>query len=194
MKLQYLNCAHTIISTLGYLSGDTYVHEALERPDIFKFTRQALYENVLPNAEVPEGYDGAAYIESVIERFQNGNLPYGNLQVGTDSSQKIQQRWFPTIDHALTNKADTSYFEFCLGAWIVFIQTALKNDVLNDPKKEALQKIKSGNLEELTEAYLKTANAQQFTFYDRPEFMRSIKKYAKQIQSNGIKLCLTQFK
>ena len=193
MKLRYLNCAHTMISTIGYLSGDSYVHEALERPEIFKFTRQALYENVLPNAAVPEGHDGAAYIESVIGRFQNGNLPYGNLQVGTDSSQKIQQRWFPTIDQAFANKADTSYFEFCLGAWVVFIQTALKNDVLNDPMKEALQEVASDNLKELTDAYLKIANAQQFTFYSRPEFMTSIKNYANQIHSNGIDSSLAQF-
>jgi len=76
----------------------------------------------------------------------------------------------------LANKADTSYFEFCLGAWVVFIQTALKNDVLNDPKKEALQEVASDNLKELTDAYLKIANAQQFTFY-----------------SNGIDSSLAQF-
>lgn len=190
MKLRYLNCAHTMISTIGYLSGDSYVHEALERPDIFKFTRQALYENVLPNAAIPKGYDGAAYIESVIERFQNGNLPYGNLQVGTDSSQKIQQRWFPTIEKALSNNADTSYFEFSLGAWVIFIQIALKNDILNDPKKSEFQKIKHN---ENVAPYLRIAGADQFAFYNQSIFIKAVNEYAQKIRKNGVKRAIVDF-
>jgi fructuronate reductase len=192
MKLRYLNCAHTMISTLGYLSGQTYVHQALERPEIFKFTRQALYENVLPNAPVPEGYDGEAYIESVLGRFQNGNLPYGNLQVGTDSSQKIQQRWFPTIEQAILNDSDTSFFELCLGAWVIFIQQALENNVLNDPKKTDFQQTKSRDVKVLTEAYLRIANADQFIFFSHPKFIASVCKHAKDIQEYGVQFCLDQ--
>jgi len=36
MKLRYLNAAHTIASTLGHLSGDRYVHEALQRQALGK--------------------------------------------------------------------------------------------------------------------------------------------------------------
>ena len=162
----------------------------MERPEIFKFTRQALYENVLPNAAVPEGHDGASYIESVIGRFQNGNLPYGNLQVGTDSSQKIQQRWFPTIDKALSNNADTSYFEFSLGAWVIFIQTALKNIVLNDPKKSEFQKTISN---ETVSPYLKIANADQFAFYNQSTFINCVNEYAHKIRENGIKKAIVDF-
>ena len=190
MKLRYLNCAHTMISTLGFLSGFTYVHEALEHPDILNFTRQALYENVLPNADVPNGYDGADYIESVIGRFQNGNLPYGTLQVGTDSSQKIQQRWFPTIDQALANNAGTSFFEFCLGAWVVFIKTALGNAVLNDPKTEEFKKV---NSETVVKSYLAIANADKYEFFQSQRFMLSVKNYADQIQELGIESVLSEF-
>ena len=190
MKLRYLNCSHTMISTLGYLSGFTYVHEALKHPDILNFTRQALYENVLPNAQVPNGYDGADYIESVIGRFQNGNLPYGTLQVGTDSSQKIQQRWFSTIDQALANNASTSYFEFCFGAWVVFIKTALENAVLNDPK---IQEFKKVNSETVVKSYLAIANADKYEFFQSQRFMLSVKNYADQIQELGIESVLSEF-
>jgi len=193
MKLCYLNCAHTIISSLGYLSGDVYVHEALERPKILRFTRQALYENVLPNAEIPSGYDGAEYIESVIGRFQNGNLPYGNLQVGTDSSQKIQQRWFPTIDRALANKADTSYFEFCIGAWCAFIKKALAGAVLNDPRAEEFKSQDTGDIKKMMRPYLAIANADQFEFYRNQKFMISAETYAAQIYDKGIDLSLAKF-
>jgi len=148
MKLQYLNAAHTIASTLGHLCGDIYVHEAIERPDLFSFMRRALYENVLPHADVPNGYDGASYIEDVIARFKNGNLPYANLQVGTDSSQKIQQRWFPTIEAATSKNAPSPFFAFSLGAWVNFIHTALETDVLNDPQKAALGEVNAENIDQ----------------------------------------------
>lgn len=205
MKLRYLNCAHTIASTLGYLSGDKFVHEALERTEIFNFMRKALYENVLPNAAVPSGYDGATYIEDVIKRFQNSHLPYANLQVGTDSSQKIQQRWFPTIDQALKRDANVSYFEFCLAAWTVFIQTALNNDVLNDPKKAEFEQISREKLGENITPFLgsansenikyclQAANADQFIFYNQSTFMQSVNRWAEKIQSNGIIKAIISF-
>lgn len=193
MKLRYLNAAHTMASTLGYLSGDTYVHEALERPEVLKFMRDALYKSVLPNAAVPRGYDGSVYIEDVIKRFQNGNLPYANLQVGTDSSQKIQQRWFPTIDLALANGTDCSYFEFCLGAWVVFIQNALENNVLNDPKKTMFQSVRTDDLNQLIQAYLKITNAGQFKFFKSSNFMNAVNQHAQAIKTKGIKQAIIDF-
>jgi len=193
MKLRYLNAAHTIASTLGYLTGDKYVHEAIERPDVFEFMRRALYENVLPNAEVPAGYDGAAYIKDVIKRFQNANLPYANLQVGTDSSQKIQQRWFPTIERAVSQNVDSSYFAFSLGAWTNFIHSALESDVLNDPKKEALKSVEADDIERRLFAYLKIANADKFEFYRNDDFITSTAEYAQTIKTAGIEQTLAEF-
>jgi len=193
MKLSYLNAAHSIASTLGYLSGDVYVHEAIEWPDIFQFTRQALYENVMSNAPVPEGYDAANYIEDVIKRFQNSHLPYANLQVGTDSSQKIQQRWFPTIDAALDQDKHVAYFAFSLAAWVIFIQKALKNDVLNDPMKAGLMKVDMRNLNTLVDRYLKIANADKFIFYKRPDFINAVITYTHSIKDHGIETALSNF-
>jgi len=194
LKLSYLNAAHTIVSTLGYLSGDIFVHEAIQREKIFDFMRKALLENVLPFAAVPDGYDGADYIESVIERFQNRNLPYANLQVGTDSSQKIQQRWFPTIDLALAQNARVAYFEFALGAWVVFIQKALENGVLNDPKKDAFATIEADNIKERVSAYLNIASADEFALSRQPEFMSAVQQHADAIEAEGVQTALKKFR
>lgn len=193
MKLRYLNAAHSMASTLGYLSGDTYVHEALERAEVLKFMRDALYKNVLPNAAVPRGYDGRVYIEDVIKRFQNSSLPYANLQVGTDSSQKIQQRWFPTIDQALINNADTSYFAFCLGAWVTFIREALQNNVLKDPKKSNFKDVKTADLNQVIERYLKIANADQFKFFKNVNFMNAVNQHAQAVIAKDIKQAIIDF-
>lgn len=193
MKLAYLNAGHTIVSTLGYLFGDTYVHEAVARPNILQFMRQALENNVLPNAPVPEGYDGQQYIDDTIRRFKNQNLPYANLQVGTDSSQKIQQRWFPTIDQALQSHADTSYFQFSLAAWVTYIKVALDTEVLNDPKLEAFQKVKPNDLSEQTLSYLRIADAQKFAFMEDGEFIQGVNKFTETILADGIDKSLSNF-
>ena len=165
----------------------------MQRPPLFNFMHQALNKNILPNAAVPDGYDGRVYISDVIGRFQNGNLPYANLQVGTDSSQKIQQRWFPTIEHAIINNADRSYFEFALGAWVIFIHTALKNNVLNDPKRSDFEAVKTQSLKEMSARYLEIANGAQFTFYNNTGFMRSVTQYAEKIKSGGIESAINDF-
>ena len=193
MKLRYLNAAHSMASTLGYLNGTHYVHEALRRPNILKFIHEALYKNILPHAAVPEGYCGKTYIEDVIKRFENGNLPYANLQVGTDSSQKIQQRWFPTIDAALRQGNESKYFALCLAAWVVFIETALKNDVLNDPKKSEFAQVNQNDIGERVQSYLEISNAQNFEFFNQVDFMRSVKDYANEIKNLDMESTLKKF-
>ena len=193
MKLSYLNAAHTMASTLGYLSGDVHVHEAIKRPEVLQFMRQALYENVVPNAPVPDGHDAGIYIEDVIKRFQNSHLPYANLQVGTDSSQKIQQRWFLTIEVAVNQNRDTSYFAFSLAAWVVFIQTALENDALNDPKRTDFETVNTQSINALVDNYLQIANADKFSFYKHAEFNTAVMTYVQTIKSLGIQIALSNF-
>lgn len=193
MKLRYLNAAHSIVSTLGYLCGFQFVHEALAQTEILNFTRQALYQNILPNAAVPEGYDGAAYIEQVLERFQNSDLPYANLQVGTDSSQKIQHRWFPTIDRAISRNGKISHFAFCLGAWAVFVQKAIENEALNDPQKLRFEQVDTEDIEHTVRAYLEIADAGRFAFSRQTQFTASVIQHAKNIRAFGLMRSLAEF-
>lgn len=190
MKLRYLNAAHTIVSTLGDLSGDTYVHEAMKRSEISNFVRKVLTESILPNTTVPKGQDGHAYIQAVLDRFHNDSLPYANLQVGSDSSQKIQQRWFPTIDASLQEKRDTSHFEFCLGAWVVFIKMNIKSNTLNDPKTARFSSVKTDDTKQLVLDYLKIANADMFHFYSAGDFIDNITQHVINIDKYGLKQSL----
>lgn len=193
MKLRILNAAHSMIAALGYLYGDAFVHETLKRSEVLIFIREALYNDVLPNIVIPSEYDGSAYIESVITRFQNTNLPYANLQVCTDSSQKIQHRWFPTIDHAIEKKKDCTYFEFCLGVWAMFIQSALDNSDLIDPNLSQFDKVDKRVLTPMIEAYLIIANADRFSFYHQENLFNHINQCAEHIKVYGISIALNKF-
>lgn len=193
MKLRYLNAAHSIVSTLGYLCGDTYVHETLKRPKILNFTRNTLTNSILPNTNIPDGQDGHDYIQTILERFHNSALPYANLQVGTDTSLKIQQRWFPTIDAALNGNADLSYFAFCLAAWVTFIRENVENGTLKDPQEAQLSDLKYIDDEQIVFDCLNIANAQRFDFYRSKNFMEHVVQHYIRIKMCGVENSLQEY-
>lgn len=193
MKLRFLNAGHSMAAALGYLAGDQFIHQALNRLLILKFVKQALIQNVLPVTPIPEGSNGMAYIQHTLDRFQNGALPYAVLQVGTDSSQKIQQRWLPTIDDALDQESDLSYFAFSLAAWVAFIHKALISDELNDPLRDEFLRCKNGDDSTITRNFLSLAGAAKFRFFTHTAFMSLVDKHNHDIAELGIEQALAVF-
>ncbi len=200
MKLRFLNAGHSIVSVLGYLMNKEHVHEALQQPAIFEFLRQTLLNVVLPTTKTPASFCGEKYIEEVLKRFQNNALPYKVHQVNTDSSQKIQQRWFPAIDAALESEIDTKYMTFLIAAWAVHIEKALNEKQLNDPLKTEFSAALIDNSQENTpdtddrgKIYnlLKIAGAEHFRFFMLDEFMESAIDYYQKLQATDLNQILT---
>lgn len=193
VKLRFLNAGHSMLSALGYLAGDRFIHQALRRPALAQFTEQALKLNVMPVTPVPKGISSETYIDQVLERFRNGNLPYGILQVGTDSSQKIQQRWLPTIDDALATGGDTKYMAFALAAWVCFIRKAIINSDLNDPLQDEFANYKPSGSNSDVQGFLSLAGADKFVFFSDILFMKMIEKYRRSIAEIGVEQALDRF-
>ncbi len=193
IKLRFLNAGHLMLAALGYLAGDRFIHEALQRPALARFTEQALKRNVLPVTAVPDGTSGEAYIDQVLERFRNANLPYAVLQVGTDSSQKIQQRWLPTIDDALSQGRDASYLAIALAGWVSFVRKALLNDDLNDPLRDAFARCESADTAADVQNFLALAGADKFAFFSNKSFMAEVERYHRAIGEIGVEKAVTTF-
>lgn len=193
IKLRFLNAGHSMLAALGYLTGDRFIHESLQRPTLARFTEQTLKCTVLPVTAVPDSVSGEAYIDQVLARFRNGNLPYAVLQVGTDSSQKIQQRWLPTIDDALSQGKDASYLAIALAAWVSFIRQALLNDDLNDPLCDAFAQCKSSDTASDVQNFLALVGADQFTFFNNTPFMASVRQFHQTIEETGVEQALDIF-
>lgn len=189
MKLRFLNAGHSIISTLGYLSDQLSIHQALEQTHILKFVLTALHGNVLPVATLPANFRGEDYIAGVIQRFRNSALPYAVQQVNTDSSIKIQQRWFPTIDDALRQNTDTTFMSFILAAWVGYVQRALIAGELIDPCErkfaEALQKET-----DIIHGFLHIAGADRFDFFSSKEFMERVYHHYNIIENETITMAI----
>ncbi|GAC13841.1 mannitol dehydrogenase family protein [Aliiglaciecola lipolytica] len=186
IKLRFLNAGHSMLAGMGYLAGDQFIHEALERPTLAAFTEQALKNNALPVTRAPASMDVNDYIEQVFERFRNSNLPYAVLQVGSDSSQKIQQRWMPTIDDAIAVNGEYQYFAFALASWVHFIHKALNNNDLIDPLRNEFAQVQSSDLASRVRQYLELAGANRFVFYSNSDFMALVVRYHLIIDQVGI--------
>lgn len=193
MKLRFLNAGHSIAAALGYLKGEQYIHQALAHSEILNFVKQTLLNNVLPVCKIPAQQNGQVYIEDVITRFQNSALPYAVLQVGTDSSQKIQQRLFPSIDDALAQNSDSKFLAFSLAAWGVYIVKALTAGQLSDPLKDKFAKCIDLPPDGMMIALLTLAQAEQFEFFNQHRFMSSVTQYYFAITNKGLSAALAEF-
>ncbi|MFJ7996325.1 mannitol dehydrogenase family protein [Streptomyces sp. NPDC096310] len=103
MKLRLLNGAHSLLAYLGLLLGHPSIDRAVTDPGLGAAVRHAMTREILPSVEVPDGVDGAAYIEELLERFANPALGHRTAQVATDGSLKIPVRWAGPLAHHLAS-------------------------------------------------------------------------------------------
>lgn len=90
-KLFTVNTGHAVIAYLGYSKGYTTIVEALQDPTIFQTVRSALEESGQALTEI-YGFDHQqhqAYIEKIIERFQNPHLSDAIIRVARGPIRKL---------------------------------------------------------------------------------------------------------
>ena len=188
MKLSYLNAAHSIVAVAGALAGAEYVHEALLNEDLLRFTRKILSEEVHRAATLPPGVDGDRYIDGIFTRFRNAAVPYKVAQVCSDSSEKIAQRWFPTIDGNLAMGRLPRGFALVLAVWVRYVEAASEHGDLVDPRRKALSRcLREGwTAEEMVETVLGVAGAGRFAFSDDERFMQCVTEDFRDIGQWGV--------
>ena len=194
MKLAYLNAAHSVIAVLGYLLGEEHVHVALENTEVQEFTRDFLRGDVLPVTPMPREVDGVVYIEDIFARFENAALPYKTTQVCSDSSQKIQHRWFPTIDAAVSSGAESRRVALVLAAWVAAVERMVQTEEVQDPKRDELiaSITESRSTNEKVEKTLAIAGAARWRFSNNPSFMNAVVSSSVGIRERGIESVLVE--
>lgn len=186
-KLRLLNGAHSMIAALGYLYGDTFIHQTFARNQVFQFVYNALFNNALPVTEVPTGIEADTYITQIFDRFKNTALPYTVLQVGSDSSQKIQQRWFSVITQQHQQHHDCRHYCFAIAAWLCYVEQALTRGELNDPLAQPLAQALNVNItDDIDQDLLHIIGADKHKFYQDKIIKVKISKYHHQIKQLGV--------
>jgi fructuronate reductase len=137
-KLRMLNGSHSAMALMGAITGRPFIASCIGEPHIRSFVHHLMSCEVAPHLSRS---DWADYRDALIERFGNPYLKHSVHQIATDSSQKIPQRWPPSVLGQIAQSA--SYEHHALAA-AVFVRYTLGVDeqgqayALNDPQAESL--------------------------------------------------------
>lgn len=137
-KLRMLNGSHTAMALMGAITGRPYIASCIGESHIRSFVYQLMGREVAPHLSRSDWTD---YSDALIARFGNPYLKHSVHQIATDSSQKIPQRWPPSV---LGQIAQGASFEHHALAAAVFVRYTLAVDengqayTLNDPQAGSL--------------------------------------------------------
>ena len=140
-KLRMLNGSHSAMALMGAVTGRAYIADCIGAPHIREFVDRLMTREVAPHLTRT---DWAEYRDALIQRFGNPFLKHSVHQIATDSSQKIPQRWPPSV---LAQIAKGKSFEHHALAAAVFLRYTLavnekgQTYALNDPQAESLMAI-----------------------------------------------------
>jgi fructuronate reductase len=140
-KLRMLNGSHSAMALMGAVTGRAFIADCIGTPHIRTFVERLMSREVAPHLS---RHDWADYRDALITRFANPYLKHSVHQIATDSSQKIPQRWPPSV---LGQIAQGAGFEHHALAAAVFLRYTLGVDeqgqtyTLNDPQAASLMAI-----------------------------------------------------
>ena len=140
-KLRMLNGSHSAMALMGAVTGRAHIADCIGAHHIREFVYRLMTSEVAPHLSRT---DWAEYRDALIQRFGNPFLKHSVHQIATDSSQKIPQRWPPSV---LGQIAKGESFEHHALAAAVFLRYTLGVDekgqayALNDPQAESLKAI-----------------------------------------------------
>jgi fructuronate reductase len=137
-KLRMLNGSHTAMALMGAVTGRPFIASCIGVDRIRSFVHRLMSREVAPHLSRS---DWADYRDALIARFGNPYLKHSVHQIATDNSQKIPQRWPPSV---LGQIAQGASFEHHALAAAVFVRYTLGVDeqgqayALNDPQAGSL--------------------------------------------------------
>jgi fructuronate reductase len=140
-KLYMLNGSHSAMANMGAVLGLPTVHECIAQPDLHRFVHGLMTQEVMPNLARP---DAAAYRDALLARFANPALRHSVHQIATDNSQKIPQRWMPSVVAQLACGGKVEHLALAGAAWMRYClgeDEAGRPYTLNDPLAQTLQGI-----------------------------------------------------
>lgn len=142
LKLGLLNGSHTTLAILGLLLGHRTVSDAVDDPVLLQFISDFMRIEVVPALLQPAGMDLEIYITSLLNRFKNPALHHRLLQIASDSSQKIPQRFLPVIQTRLERGLPLGRFAYAIAGFLLLVEAQgddLSERTFQDPQRDAIR-------------------------------------------------------
>ncbi|MBL4854320.1 MAG: mannitol dehydrogenase family protein [Robiginitomaculum sp.] len=143
IKLRLLNGAHSAIAYLGFLAGFDYIYQASQNKTMVRYVKKLMDAEITPGLNVPEDIDIEDYKNSILKRFSNPNVKYTTVQVATDGSQKLPQRWLDSLYHQIGDGGQYDLLCLALAGWIRYLRGVDEKGVhydYSDPLRAVLLK------------------------------------------------------
>jgi fructuronate reductase len=138
-KLRLLNGSHTAMACMGAVAGWPVIADCINQPAVRRFIHSLMTQEVGPQLARP-GWP--AYRDALLARFANPALQHSVHQIASDSSQKIPQRWPPSVLGALEAGLPLDRLAFAAAAWMRYVRGCDESGrayAMNDPMAGALQ-------------------------------------------------------
>jgi fructuronate reductase len=121
-KLRMLNGAHSALAYLGLLRGHEFVHQAITDPLLRELVNRLMRDEAAHSFAPAPDQSLPRYAAALLLRFANSARPHSLKQIAMDGSQKIPQRWLPTLRILGQSGVDCPALLQALGAWIAYVR------------------------------------------------------------------------
>ena len=119
-KVKILNGSHTCLVPVSYLAGIDTVRETIEDPQLGKFVKEFIFDEVVPTIAIPRD-QMESFANSVLERYLNPYVRHELMSIALNSITKFKTRILPSILQNINdlNKVPTHAL-FSLAALMAF--------------------------------------------------------------------------
>jgi fructuronate reductase len=140
-KLRMLNGSHSAMALMGAVTSRPFIADCIGTAHIRTFVERLMGQEVAPHLS---RHDWADYRDALITRFANPYLKHSVHQIATDSSQKIPQRWPPSVQGQIAQGASFEHHAFAAAVFLRYTLGVDENGqtyTLNDPQAAILMAI-----------------------------------------------------
>ncbi|MDE5732307.1 MAG: tagaturonate reductase, partial [Bacteroidales bacterium] len=136
-KVTLLNGPHTVLSPVGYLSGLDTVKECVEDPQVGKYVKKVMFEELLETLNLPKP-ELEAFADSVLERFVNPYVKHFVTSIMLNSFPKFKTRDLPGLKTYLERKGKLPEgLVLGLAGIITYYRGGMRGDVEIVPNDDA---------------------------------------------------------
>lgn len=199
-KVKILNGCHTCLVPVAYLYGIDTVRESIENEHIGQFTKEFVFEEVVPTIKLPHD-QMVSFANSVFERYLNPFVRHELMSIALNSISKYKARVMQTVkDYYEINNTLPTHAMFSLASLIKFYfgerneNEAIK---LNDDPKylQFFANLKERNLSEaeIVKEVLANEDMWQEDLNQFANMHEVVTSYLKLINEKGMKEALISF-
>ena len=194
-KLRMLNGSHTAMACMGAVAGWPVISDCVNQPAVHQFIHALMTHEVGPPLARP---DWPAYRDALLQRFANPALQHSVHQIATDSSQKIPQRWPPSVLVALRSGRPVERLAFAAAAWMRYLRGSDEQGqryVINDPMADELHTLAlshAGDAAATVQALGTLAAIWGHELPRDPVWLARVTHWLAQINVNGMLAALAQ--